>query len=78
MSESIHELNRSCNFWIYVYCFSDNIGMMDAASAVPPSKVRSIEEDSDGFKLSSTEQKTTSGALAVITVDISCSGTLLS
>jgi hypothetical protein len=52
--------------------------MMDAASAVPPSKVRSIEEDSDGFKLSSTEQKTTSGALAVITVDISCSGTLLS
>jgi hypothetical protein len=37
-------------------------------SPAPLSKALSIEEDSNGFKLSPTEQKTTSGALAVITV----------
>jgi hypothetical protein len=41
---------------------------LDAASALPSPKVSAVEEESDGFKNVTYRKKTSTGALAVITV----------
>jgi hypothetical protein len=48
--------------------FADRGITLDAASAVPSSKLSTAEEDSDGFKTVTYRKKTTMGAPAVVTV----------